>query len=101
MNMHSKLYSPDGADEQGNMNMTSGTSADEQFVQQAHEEDWRGGTDEDNTAETESKLTNLQLDPKPGGDDQTILGAGGLAGGLSGDGTYTDEYDAAVMGLGD
>ncbi|WP_281167532.1 hypothetical protein [Spirosoma luteum] len=34
-------------------------------------------------------------------DDSTILGAGGLAGGLSGDGERTDEYDAAVMELDD
>ena len=34
-------------------------------------------------------------------DYSSILGAGGLAGGLSGDGERTDEYDAAVMGLDD
>ncbi|WP_420147503.1 hypothetical protein [Spirosoma sp.] len=34
-------------------------------------------------------------------EDTTILGAGGSAGGLSGDGERTDEYDAAVMGIGD
>ncbi|GAB3540525.1 hypothetical protein GCM10027577_04540 [Spirosoma fluminis] len=36
-----------------------------------------------------------------GEDDSTILGAGGTAGGLSGDGERTDEYDAAVFGLDD
>ena len=36
-----------------------------------------------------------------GENDPTILGAGGTAGGLSGDGERTDEYDAAVFGLDD
>ncbi|GAB3699686.1 hypothetical protein GCM10027592_26000 [Spirosoma flavus] len=36
-----------------------------------------------------------------GEEDNTILGAGGSAGGLSGDGERTDEYDAAVWGIGD
>ena len=55
------------------------------------------------------RLTSTGTDQKEEGGDQanvrggdsTILGAGGLAGGLSGDGERTDEYDAAVMGLGD
>jgi hypothetical protein len=91
MNTSRKFYSADGSAE------ASGTPAEDKLVTEDHEPRWRG----DEAETTEGKLTNLQLDPKPEGDDQTILGAGGLAGGLSGDGTYTDEYDAAVMGLGD
>jgi hypothetical protein len=85
------MYSPDRQAGSG-----PGPSADEKLVQDQHEGEWRG-----EEKESTDGLTNLQLDPKPEGDDPTILGAGGLAGGLSGDGTYTDEYDAAVMGLDD
>ncbi|HEX9957573.1 MAG TPA: hypothetical protein VGA96_09955 [Fibrella sp.] len=92
MNTRILRYSPDGTDQPAG----TGSPADEKLVEEQHDREWRGEEEP-----TGGNLTNLQLDPKSEGDDQTILGAGGLAGGLSGDGTYTDEYDAAVMGLGD
>ncbi|ADB40143.1 hypothetical protein [Spirosoma linguale] len=59
--------------------------------------------------EDAERLTSTKTDAKDEGGDQanarggdsTILGADGLAGGLSGDGERTNEYDAAVMGLDD
>lgn len=53
----------------------------------------------DNEDATENIMTTDE--ERLNGGDSTILGAGGLAGGLSGDGERTDEYDAAVNGLGD
>jgi len=103
MNKQIRVYSPDGADDAAGLG--AGTSADEQSVTGAHESGWRG----ENDMESANHLTDAKLDDKADGGDQanarggdsTILGAGGLAGGLSGDGERTDEYDAAVMGLDD
>jgi hypothetical protein len=104
MNMNRKIHSPDRADEMSGT-PTDGTSADERSITNEHERDWRGEEDTD----TAGHLTSTKLDAKEDGGDQanvrggdsTILGAGGGAGGLSGDGERTDEYDAAVMGLDD
>jgi hypothetical protein len=71
-----RCYSPDG-DEDG---LGRTLSEDEQLI--------------------DGKLVKDDLD-RIGTDDTTVLGAGGAAGGLSGDGERTDEYDAAVMGLDD
>lgn len=71
-----RCYSPDG-DEDG---LGRNLNEDEQLI--------------------DGKLVKEDLE-RTGDDDTTILGAGGAAGGLSGDGERTDEYDAAVMGLDD
>ena len=103
MNKRIRVYSPDGADEATGLG--AGTSADERSVTDTHEGEWRG----ENDMVSANHLTDAKLDAKADGGDQanvrggdsTILGAGGLAGGLTGDGERTDEYDAAVMGLDD
>ncbi|WP_381523854.1 hypothetical protein [Spirosoma soli] len=98
-----KFYSPDGADETAATGLGEGTAADDAVIGQDRNE---RTDDAENTA---GYLTNAKSDAKADGGDQanvrggdsTILGAGGAAGGLSGDGERTDEYDAAVMGLDD
>lgn len=93
MTTHNKYYSPDQADEQTDAGLKHEHSAEE------HTLDVPQGTaamsDDDNLTAAEDNEERL------GDGDSTILGAGGLAGGLSGDGERTDEYDAAVMGIGD
>lgn len=78
MDSQIRCYHPDPAETAG-----AGSSADEHAIDQPQD-----GTFADNEASDE---------------DDTILGLGptGSAGGLSGDGERTDEYDAAVMGIGD
>ena len=105
MNTRILLYSPDGPDE--TISPSSGTSPDEQFATTEQQNAWRGNEE----GVTANDLTNAKLDAKSDGGDQanvrggdsTIMGLGdhGEAGGLSGDGERTDEYDAAVMGLDD
>ena len=58
-------------------------------------------SDDDNQVAAENVLRAESDEVRLSDNDSTILGAGGLAGGLSGDGERTDEYDAAVMGLDD
>ncbi len=78
--MHSQIrcYHPDLAEMAG-----AGPSTDDHAIDQPQD-----GAFADNEASDE---------------DDTILGLGpnSSAGGLSGDGERTDEYDAAVMGIGD
>jgi hypothetical protein len=98
MNRLRQQYSPDPANE-------AGASADEHAIDAPQS---AGITSEESSLDAE-RLTRTKAEAKDEGGDQanaregdsTILGAGGLAGGLSGDGERTDEYDAAVMGLDD
>lgn len=76
MNKGIRCYSPDGEED----GLGRSLNEDEQLI--------------------DGKLEKEDLE-RIGKDDTTILGAGGAAGGLSGDGERTDEYDAAVMGLDD
>lgn len=99
MSPHSKHYSPDQADEPTGAGLPHEATADEHTI------DLPQGTaamsDTDNKVAAENVLSTEDDEPRLSDDDSTILGAGGLAGGLSGDGERTDEYDAAVMGIGD
>lgn len=99
MRIKIRYYSPE------NESVSGGASASQ------HAKDAPQGMDvtrEDANDDAE-RLTSTRTEMKEDGGDQanvrggdsTILGAGGLAGGLSGDGERTDEYDAAVMGLDD
>jgi hypothetical protein len=105
MNRQIRLYSPDGRDETTSAGSETGMTTGGQSA---------GGEQEpiaerDNDSSSAGHLTNARLDAKSDGGDQanvrggdsTILGSGGTAGGLSGNGDRTDEYDAAVMGLDD
>jgi hypothetical protein len=106
MNTQIRFYSPDGADDAASSTVDSGVAAhNDQLMNEGRDNDL------DNEADrlTAGHLTNTKSDAKSDGGDQanvrggdsTILGAGGAAGGLSGDGERTNEYDAAVMGLDD
>lgn len=106
MNAQIRFYSPDGANDAAHSTVDSGVAAhDDQLMNEGRDNDL------DNEADrlTVDQLTNAKSDAKSDGGDQanvrggdsTILGVGGAAGGLSGDGERTDEYDAAVMGLDD
>ncbi|SOD89985.1 hypothetical protein [Spirosoma fluviale] len=92
MNRQIRQYTNQAEDSSG-----QGPSASEHTI------DVAGGiniTGEEGKADAE-RLTSTQTDAKDEEGDSTILGAGGLAGGLSGDGERTNEYDAAVMRLDD
>ncbi|WP_018620424.1 hypothetical protein [Spirosoma luteum] len=58
-------------------------------------------SDNDNAVAAQHIMDTEANETTDSKDDSTILGADGLAGGLSGDGERTNEYDAAVMGLDD
>ena len=99
MNPKNRFYSPNQADESTNDGLAHEATDEE------HSIDLPQGTaamsDNDNKAAVEN-LMSIQNDEERLNDgDSSILGAGGLAGGLSGDGERTDEYDAAVNGIGD
>ncbi len=106
MNTQIRFYSPDGADDAAHSTVDSGVAAhDDQLMNEGRDND----LDDEADRLTVGQLTDAKLDAKSDGGDQanvrggdsTILGAGGAAGGLSGDGERTNEYDAAVMGLDD
>lgn len=84
MNTQIRNYYPALTDLEG-----AGPSADEHAIDQPQD----GAFADSETNETEDQTS----------DDDTILGVGPnrSAGGLAGDGERTDEYDAAVMGIGD
>ena len=87
MNSQIRCYHSDPAEMAG-----AGPSADEHAIDQPQD-----GTFADNEASSST------AGDQASDEDDTILGLGpiGSAGGLSGDGERTDEYDAAVMGIGD
>lgn len=97
MNPFIRYYNPGQADESTNAGLTHEATAEEHTI------DLPQGTaamsDNDNEDATENAMSTDAERLSSG--DSTILGAGGLTGGLSGDGERTDEYDAAVNGIGD
>ena len=99
MSPHSRYYSPDQTDEPTGAGLTHEHSAEEYTI------DVPQGTaamsDDDNVTAAENAVNAKDDQERLSDKDSTILGAGGAAGGLSGDGKRTDEYDAAVMGIGD
>lgn len=99
MNPRSNYYSP------GQTNELTGAHSDQEAAAEEHTIDAPQGTaalsDNDNAVAAENVTRALEDEERLNESDSTILGAGGSAGGLSGDGERTDEYDAAVMGIGD
>jgi hypothetical protein len=99
MNPHNRYYSPNQADEATAASLIHEATAEEHTI------DVPQGTaamsDNDNKVAAENVMSTEDGEERLSDCDSTILGAGGLAGGLSGDGERTDEYDAAVNGIGD
>lgn len=87
MNMRIQYYHPDSASEPGG----GEPSTDEHAI------------DQPLTSGLAGTRSNAEAEEQASDEDDTILGLGPNheAGGLSGDGERTDEYDAAVMGIGD
>lgn len=63
-----RTYGPESPDQPPGAGVGTGTPADEKLVTEAHERDWRG--DEDNP--NDDHPTQLQLVPKPKGDEPKI-----------------------------
>lgn len=99
MSPHSRYYSPDQAAE------PTGAGLQHEATAEEHTIDLPQGTasmsDNDNKVAAENVMSSEDDEQRWSDDDSTILGAGGLSGGLSGDGERTDEYEAAVMGIDD
>ncbi|GAB4023375.1 hypothetical protein [Spirosoma koreense] len=93
MNTVTRYYSPDQEQQ------TEGGSAADNRPVDPQQTDTPSSAASD-AAETAGEGSSQDGTAEP---DSTILGVGPnrAAGGLSGDGSRTDEYDAAVMGIGD
>ena len=88
MNTQIRYYHPEPTEATG-----AGLSADEHAIDQP----------QDSASADRAISSSTDAGAQTSDEDDTILGLGPnrSAGGLSGDGERTDEYDAAVMGIGD
>lgn len=103
MNITLRFYNPHGSDETASSSSGDDTQTNKESTTESPEGDWRSEADKTSAGH----LTNAKLDAKSEGGDQanvrggdsTVLGAGGGAGGLSGNGERTDESDLTLMDL--